>query len=195
MDQDTECDMSIQYSLQAEDDKGTKIKAGRFHEAESKQTPQDLRNSPTDTRNISRRILRPEDGPPTNPAHTPKSHKQRAAKASLPLAANIIRLVCQRYRNIGIRTGCNEENPKIAHSAGGREPHQRQANKGNERVDDQDRSTEVVTISEVGGQIDDYYRKTELCTQSVSECGRAPVRISPVLVQKAAFVRKRRCCY
>ena len=115
------------------------------------QNRNNLRNSSANTRNIPRRILGPIDRPPTNPTHASKPHKQRTRQRTLPLSANIIRLIRQGNGDIGVATGGDEEDAEVADAAGVGEGHDGEADETDEGVGDEDGAADVVSVAEVGG--------------------------------------------
>lgn len=108
------------------------------------------RNSRTNPRHVSRGILRPKDCTSTDPTNAPESHKHRTAQCALPLAADVVGLVCQRRGDVGIRTGGDEEDAEIASAAGGGESHDGEADEGDEGVGDEDGATDVEFVADIG---------------------------------------------
>ena len=76
-----------------------------------------LRNRGTDPWDISRRILGPKNRTSTDTSNSPASDEESASQRSLPLPTDVVGLVGQGNRDIGVCTGCNEEHAKVAGAA------------------------------------------------------------------------------
>lgn len=105
---------------------------------------------------ISRGILSSEDRPTTNTPYASKSHEQRTAERSLPLAAHIVCLICERRGDVGVRAGRDEEDAEIADAARGGETHDREADKSDEGIGDKNGAAHVKSVAVVGGENHKY---------------------------------------
>lgn len=74
----------------------------------------DSRNSGANPWYISWLILWSENRSSTDPSDSTKRYKQSTGQCSFPLSSDIVRLVGQRSRNVGIRASCDQEDAEVA---------------------------------------------------------------------------------
>ena len=67
------------------------------------------------------------------------------------MTADIVRLVRQCSRDIGICTSGGEEDSEVPYTTGSSETHDWQADKCNEAVEDNNRAADVIAVAEIGG--------------------------------------------
>lgn len=101
-----------------------------------------------ESRMISWRVLVSKDQASCNPTDAAKANECRRAEGSLPLAADVIGLICHRRRNIRVRAGCGKENTEVAHTNTLGKAHKCEADNCHDHVENDNRTTDVVFVAE-----------------------------------------------
>lgn len=97
---------------------------------------------------IFRRVLVPEYRTPYNPTDATEAHKRSRAEGSLPLPADVIRLIRQHGGDISITRDRSEEDPEIPDSVVRSVSEEWKADESQHSVADDDGCADVILVSD-----------------------------------------------
>lgn len=101
------------------------------------------------------RVLASEDERAGDAADAAKHDKGGRAKGALPLAADVVGLVGQGGRDVGVGAGGDEKDAKVADGRALGEAHDGETNHAEDDVSDNDGAADVVLVADPAREVDD----------------------------------------
>jgi hypothetical protein len=136
-----------------------------------------LRNASSHAGHIVGGILGPEDETASDTTDTAEASQGRGAESTLPLAADVVGLVCHEGGDVGVGTSNAEEHAEVSNRRVGVEAHNGEADHANKAVDVDDGGPHLVAVTEPGDAVhEDTGKDIRRCHQTLG-CSHAEAEV------------------
>ena len=99
---------------------------------------------------VGRAVLTPEDEAASDASDTSEANEGSAAKGALPLASKVVRLIGHGLGDIAVGSCARQEDAKVTNSHALSPAHEGQTDYGQQGVEDDQWSTDVIFVADPG---------------------------------------------